>query len=73
MSDQETYNRNENTLSNHLDEILKESRLQMQERTQTILLDINSHASKAQKEVRHHLSQFAQVKPALSNSKPTIH
>lgn len=68
MSVQEQYNANENILSTSLDNILKESRREMKERTQTILLGINSHAEEAHKEVHHHISQFAQVKSTLSNA-----
>lgn len=68
MTVQDRYNAAENNLNNNLEMILKESRREIQERTQTILLGINSHAMEAKKEVRHHISQLVQVQSAMLDS-----
>ena len=69
MSIQDRYNAPENNLGNKLETILEESRREMEENKQMILLGLNSHASEAKKDVHHHITQLVKVKSALSNSK----
>ena len=68
MSVQDRYNSIESNLNNKLEALLSESRNDMQERKQVILLGINSHATEAKKDVRHHISQLVKVQSALSGS-----
>ena len=68
MSVQDSYNSVESNLNNKLDALLSESRNDMLERTQSILLGIDSHAVEAKKDVRHHISQLVKVQSALSGS-----
>ena len=66
MSMQNNYNSIENNLNNEYETLLKESRREMQEHLQMILLGIDSHAAKAKKEVYHHITQLAEeVQSAL--------
>ncbi|GEM_PF-3732885 len=59
----------ESNFSNKLETQLKESRYEMQVRTQSILMSLNSQAIAAKKDVRHHLQQIVKVQSALSSSK----
>lgn len=68
MSVQDRYNTIETNLNNKLEILLKEGRYEMQERTQIILFGIDSHATEAKKEVRHHITQLVKVQSALSGS-----
>jgi len=61
MPVQENYNSVENHFNMKLESILEESRHEMQERTHTILLEMQSQAEAAKKDVRHHISGLVKV------------
>ena len=65
MSVQDRYNSVDSNLNNKLEALLSESRNDMQERKQVILRGIDSHATEAKKEVRHHITQLVKVQSAL--------
>ena len=65
MSVQDEYKISGNNLDNKLETILAESRREMEERKQMILHGLNSHASEAKKDVRHHIIHLVNVKSAL--------
>lgn len=71
MAIQDSYDAMDNNFNTKLELMLIDNRREMQERAQTILLGINSHAIEAKKEVHHHLVQLVKVHSALSKS--TIH
>lgn len=68
MSFQDKNSTIENHLHDKLENILRQDRREMQERTEVILYGIHSHAAEVKKEVHHHITQLAKVQFALINS-----
>ncbi len=57
-----------NNFSAHIENILKESRHELQERAHLISLEIDTHAATAKKDVHNHLSHYVKVKSFQSNT-----
>ena len=68
MSFQDRNSTIENHLHGDLENILRQDRREMQERTEMILRGIHSHAAEVKKEVHLHISQLAKVQFALIDS-----
>ena len=68
MSVQERFNTIDQNLNLNLEKILKESRYEMQERKDSILLDLESRVVTAKKDVRHHISELVKIQSVVSNS-----
>ena len=65
MSVQERFKPIDNKLNLNLEKILKESRYEMQERKDSILLDLESRVVTAKKDVRHHISELVKIQSAV--------